>query len=237
MHVNGNRFVLAEVDGPIDSFSPTMGIAAVRRLGFDQFLFFNQRAKPGDYHYRIFNRDGSESQQCGNGALCVGRYVSSRLGCQSVTLHTRSHTIQVESYFGHSTAHLGVAQLMSDERHPFQGYRLAIYHIGNRHVVVPVSDVEAIDLQAIYLALSRRIAWPFNLEVYALSQGRVTVRIYENGVGETQACGSGLCCVAADIFNQHKTIQKIALTTRGGCSVVEQSNGGGLSLTALPERI
>lgn len=234
MHANGNRFMLMPVSEQMFNYRLLDLVALLHRLGLDQLLWFKPRCTVCTYDYRIFNADGSESEQCGNGALCVGYYLSRQLGLDTVTLLTYSQKIAVDCTKRQPVALIGPIQLISMSK---QLLGVAVYQVGNAHAVVQVKDVETVNLNALYHQIQSYMHIPINLEVYSFNCSMFRVRIFERGVGETLSCGSGLCCVAMDIFKKNKSLSKVCLVTSGGVSAVEKKEHGHVAFSAMPELI
>lgn len=234
MHANGNRFMLIPAGEQVSNSRWSDLIASLCRLGLDQLLWFKPRDAACAYDYRVFNADGSESEQCGNGALCVGYYLSRQLGVDAVTLLTYSQKILVDCAKRQPVALIGPIQPISMSRRLLG---IAVYQVGNAHAVVQVKDVESVNLNALYHQIQSYMDIPINLEVYSYNHSMFRVRIFERGVGETLSCGSGLCCVAMDVFAKNKSLSKVCLVTRGGVSTVEKKGHAYVAFSAMPELI
>lgn len=237
MHANGNRFMLMPVSERMFNYRLPDLVALLHQLGLDQLLWFKPRCAVYTYDYRIFNADGSESEQCGNGALCVGYYLSRQLGLDTVTLLTYSQKILVDCTKRQPVAVIGPIEPVSMSNRLIKALGSAVYQVGNTHVVIQVKDVEAVNLDALYHQIQSYMDIPINLEVYSFNYSMFRVRIFERGVGETLSCGSGLCCVAMDVFEKNKSLSKVCLVTRGGASTVEKKEHAHVALSAMPELI
>ena len=188
-------------------------------IGFDQAMVLEPPRSPGtDYYYRIFNADGSESEQCGNGVRCLAEALRRR-GAGS------NGVIQLESLAGHMEARLiapgisavdmGEPQFTPESVHfdvagqagpkyfidlPQQRVEFAIASMGNPHAVLDVADVASAPVAAVGAALEphprflRRVNVGFRQTV---SRNYIRLRVFERGVGETRACGTGACAAAA----------------------------------------
>jgi diaminopimelate epimerase len=213
MHGLGNDFVLMRGDdAPLPSPERIRLLADRHRgIGFDQLLWLEAPKRAGDdIHYRIFNTDGSEAEQCGNGARCIARLVA-RPGQQDLRL-------------GHGTGSVG-ARLESDGMVsvemavpefrpalvPFKAqdqalrYELAVgadtlevgvVSMGNPHAVLQVTDVESAPVQRLGPLLEQHERFSNRANIgfmQVLAPNRVRLRVFERGVGETAACGTGAC--------------------------------------------
>lgn len=183
-------------------------------IGFDQLLLVEKPRNPlADFFYRIFNADGSEIAQCGNGARCFAHFVYKRR-------LTRKKTITVETIQGLLTLQIAVNGLVTvnmgipkfePSAVPFICEQAAeLYHlkvggnelklttlaIGNPHAVIHVEDITGIAIDDIGRALNCHPQFPEGVNVgfmQVLAPNNIRLRVYERGTGETLACGSGAC--------------------------------------------
>jgi diaminopimelate epimerase len=187
-----------------------------RGVGFDQLLLVDSEhhADGGDATYRIFNADGGEVEQCGNGVRCLARYLAPRLGSE-LKLVSPSGTIaaHVESP-DRVSVDLGVPNFRPDAL-PFavaaeqDRYRLEVaggsiefgaVSMGNPHAVIAVDSVATAPVDRLGPALQRHPAFPRSVNVgfmERLDARRIRLRVYERGVGETLACGTGAAAAVA----------------------------------------
>lgn len=221
MHGLGNDFVV--VDATVEAFRPTPEQArwlADRRLGVgcDQILVVEPpSAVHLDFDYRIFNADGSESGQCGNGARCLAKFIRQRGLSNKPTLRVRTSTGELALEHrpnGMVRVNMGVPRL-DPSKVPFTAtarvprYTLTLERgallevgavsIGNPHAVIPVADVAVAPVAELGAAVQRHPAFPESANVgflQVLDSTRAKLRVFERGVGETPACGSGACAAA-----------------------------------------
>ncbi len=221
MHGLGNDFVV--LDATQSPFRPTPEQArwlADRRLGVgcDQILVVEPpSAAHLDFDYRIFNADGSESGQCGNGARCLAKFIRRRglSGKSTLRVRTCSGELMLEHRpDGMVRVDMGVPRL-DPKMVPFTAaarsprYTLTLdggslleigaASIGNPHVVIPVQDVAVAPVAELGAAVQRHPAFPESANVgflQVLDSARAKLRVFERGVGETPACGSGACAAA-----------------------------------------
>ncbi|TLZ04230.1 MAG: diaminopimelate epimerase [Gammaproteobacteria bacterium] len=240
MHGVGNDFVV--FDAPADESLLAPGL--LRRLGerrtgigFDQALVLERPRREGTaVFYRIFNRDGDEVEQCGNGARCVAALLKQRglAPGGSLTLDSPSGVVQARIDGG-----LGVSVDMGvpdfDPRSlPFDAPReadsyplevagrslaIAAVSIGNPHAVLTVPDVETAPVATLGPAIERhpRFAKRVNagfLEI--ISPAEVRLRVYERGVGETLSCGTGACAAVAVGRRRRLLDREVLVRVRGG---------------------
>lgn len=212
----GNDFVVLDATAaPITLDAATARHIADRRFGVgcDQILIVEPpRSAGADFAYRILNADGSESGQCGNGARCFVRYVreTGLTDKRRVVVDIRDGRMTLEALDDDTfSVALGVPEF-EPVRIPLSGftragtYRLddvagrpldfAAVALGNPHAVIRVPDVAHADVENIGPALERHPAFPARVNVgfcEIVARDHVRLRVFERGVGETLACGSG----------------------------------------------
>ena len=192
-----------------------------------------------DVTMRIFNADGSEAETCGNGIRCVARYVAStdpdkrRLSVQTlagpmVTNLVRSERAEaVEVNMGVprlERAHIGMrgpSGRVLDELIGAAGesLRVSAVSMGNPHCVIFTERaLESVDLQVLAEAIHKTDLFTAgaNVEVAHLSGGKIAMRVWERGVGETWACGSGACAVAVVAILSGRASSPLSVAMRGG---------------------
>lgn len=223
MHGAGNDFMV--VRWPTDVALPdaaTIRHWADRRrgVGFDQLLVLYDAAAPGaDAAYRIFNADGGEVEQCGNGARCLAQFVATALGRRSIRLASPSGVVEARLLGGGDVSvSLGEprfapsADFLAGEAEAAR-YRLRIggqdvefgaVSLGNPHAVVAVDSVETAPVGILGQAFQLEPAFPKGVNVgfmEVVDEARIRLRVFERGVGETLACGTG--AAAAAVVGRH----------------------------------
>ncbi|ADW75831.1 MULTISPECIES: diaminopimelate epimerase [Rahnella] len=240
MHGLGNDFMVVDAVTQNVYFSPEL----IRRLsdrhrgvGFDQLLVVEPPYDPElDFHYRIFNADGSEVAQCGNGARCFARFVrikgltnkrdirvSTQTGRMVLTV-TEDEEVQVnmgEPVFEPQQVPFRAAKpektyiLRAEERTVFCG----VVSMGNPHCVLQVDDVLTAEVEVLGPMLESHDRFPERVNVgfmQILSPESVKLRVYERGAGETQACGSGACAAVAVGIQQGLLAEEVQVELPGG---------------------
>nr|WP_196140134.1 diaminopimelate epimerase [Aliikangiella sp. G2MR2-5] len=240
MHGLGNDFMV--VDGVSQQIYFTEG--QIRKLsdrnrgiGFDQLLLIETPMQPDvDFHYRIFNADGTEVEQCGNGARCLGRFVR-QMGL------TWKHKIRISTIKGIMNLQLmrnglvsvdmGVPELEPAKIPMQQPERQLSYQVdvegqvlefgavsmGNPHCVIRVDDVASTDVDKIGGYLTEHELFPQGANIgfmQVVADDEIRLRVYERGVGETQACGTGACASAVVGRMLHQMQQKVRVYLPGG---------------------
>jgi diaminopimelate epimerase len=219
MHGLGNDFIVFEApDESVVPDSATMRRLGDRRtgIGFDQALVLMPPRRAGtDVFYRIFNTDGSEVQQCGNGARCIGALVARKLERQEVAMDSPGGLVRARvANDGLVTLDMGVPNF-DPAALPFEATREAdIYPLrvgeselrigavsmGNPHAVMQVHSVRDAPVDTIGPAVENHSRFPERTNVGFLevvNRNHVRLRVFERGVGETQACGTGACAAVA----------------------------------------
>ncbi|WPL17855.1 Diaminopimelate epimerase [Thiorhodovibrio winogradskyi] len=217
MHGLGNDFVV------IDAINQQVAMTAelTRRLadrrrgvGCDQLLLVEPPKTPTtDFHYRIFNADGSEVGQCGNGARCFARFVHDKGLTDERRLQVGTKSGLLELYLlddGQVRVDMGLPRFepraipfLTDQRAPaynhgtgLQSRRIGVVSMGNPHVVVPVDDLASAPVTTLGPEIENSPLFPQRTNVgfmQVFDDEHIGLRVWERGAGETQACGSGAC--------------------------------------------
>jgi len=240
MHGLGNDFVVVDGTTRPLSLSPDQLRRIADRhfgVGCDQVLQIEPPREPDtDFYYRIFNADGGEVEQCGNGARCFMRYVRDRgLSTKNeIRVGTRSGVIvpRLEDD-GRVTVDMGVPEFEPD-RIPFDAprrdltYRLEVdsrrvevsaLSLGNPHAVQIVPDIERAPVATEGPLIERHPRFPHRVNagyLQVVSRRRILLRVYERGAGETLACGSGACAAVVAGITRDLLDHEVTVATRGG---------------------
>ena len=245
MHGLGNDFVV--LDAVRQSIRLTTDIVkriADRNLGIgcDQVLVIEPpEDKNIDFNYRIFNCDGSEVEQCGNGARCIGRYISDQQlsGKKTVRIKTKNRIMEIHSNSKNMiTANMGAPSfiptdipLLSDQRSDLYNidikngnYQMAALSVGNPHAVLQVDKIDQADVEKIGPLVQEHSLFPESVNVgfmQVIDRQKLALRVYERGVGETQACGSGACAAAVAAIQQGLVENIVEIQLLGGKLTIE----------------
>ena len=240
MHGLGNDFVVLDATARSLQLSAAQLRSIADRhfgVGCDQILQVDPpRASGTDFYYRIFNADGGEVEQCGNGARCFLRYVRDKglTAKTEVRVGTRAGVIvpRLEAD-GQVTVDMGVP-VFDPPRIPFdaseraltynldvQGKLLVISVIsmGNPHAVQIVADVDNAPVASEGALIERHARFPERVNAgYAqvLDRAHIRLRVYERGAGETLSCGTGACAAAVAGIMRGLLDARVRVTTRGG---------------------
>jgi len=252
MHGLGNDFVVMNnLDGDISLSVEEIRKLADRRfgIGFDQLLMVESAiSKEADFRYVIFNADGSEVNQCGNGARCFALYIQKNNLSYKNTLTVETNagllklninsndTVQVDMgvpNFEPSKIPLNYNQISSE--YLVEGYEVGSLSIGNPHAILIQDKIN--NVEKIGLKIQSSILFPEGVNVgfmKVLNREEIELRVFERGVGETLACGSGAC--AAVIYGLRKEIldSKVTVHLNGGDAIVD-FNGDRVFLTGPGE--
>ncbi|MFQ3176184.1 MAG: diaminopimelate epimerase [Psychromonas sp.] len=235
MHGLGNDFmVIDNVTQNVFLSKDTISRLADRNfgIGFDQLLMIEPPYDPElDFHYRIFNADGSEVEQCGNGARCFARFVKMKGLTQKrvINVSTAKGKIQLKiEHDGNITVDMG-KPILEPAKVPFEAQKeektyilrvedhtvlCGVVSVGNPHCVVLVDDIDSAPVETLGPLLENHERFPNKVNVGFLeikSRDHARLRVWERGVGETLACGTGACAAAVvgqlqDKLNTHCTI-------------------------------
>lgn len=236
MHALGNDFMVLDGVHQKITFTPKQMAALADRhmgVGFDQCLIIESSHDPNvDFFYRIYNADGSEVGQCGNGARCLARFIQyCQLSHQKTfTVATKTTRMSLQIHDDQTvTVDLGRPRwnmsapnsLPPLEQIELNHHTYAFYEIdlGNPHAVILTDDVEHAPVQTIGQQLSTHTFFPHQCNIgfmQILNPNHIQCRIYERGCGETRACGSGAVAAAAIGSLMHGLAKKITVTLPGG---------------------
>ncbi|MFZ5555597.1 MAG: diaminopimelate epimerase [Pseudomonadota bacterium] len=206
-------------------------------VGCDQVLLVEPPSRPDvDFKYRIFNADGGEVEQCGNGARCFVRFVRERgmTDKREIRVETLSGVIapRLEDN-GEVTVDMGVPRFEPREV-PFDAPACALTYLlevggatreisalsmGNPHAVQVVADVDSAPVATEGPLIERHPRFPQRVNagyLQVLDRGRIRLRVFERGAGETLACGTGACAAVVAGIQRGLLDATVAVETRGG---------------------
>lgn len=236
----GNDFVVLDaVSHPVELTREQVRRIADRHFGVgcDQLLLVERPRDPGtDFYYRIYNADGDEVEQCGNGARCFVRYVHDRglTDKREIRVGTRAGIIvpRLEAD-GQVTVDMGPPEF-EPSRVPFLAPRRALTYeldvagatcevsvlsMGNPHAVQVVADVDDAPVATQGPLIERHERFPARVNagyMQVIDRGRIRLRVYERGAGETLACGTGACAAVVAGITRGLLDESVAVDTRGG---------------------
>ena len=231
-------------------------------IGFDQLLLIEPPSRPdADFDYRIFNSDGGEVEHCGNGARCFAKFVTDReLTTKPViTVNTSRGLIELTlTETGLVRVNMGQPALdpttlpyqgppEPDQTHtvvletPNGARSFGLISMGNPHAVTVVDSVDATAVSDIGRAIQNSPQFPDSVNVgfmEIISPTEIRLRVFERGVGETLACGTGACAAMAYGHLLGQLDQDVIVATRGGNLQIEwQGEGYDLMMTGPAESV
>ena len=217
MHGLGNDFVVIDaINQDIQLSSEQIRSISDRNrgIGCDQLLLVEAPADESVlFSYRIFNADGQEVEQCGNGARCFARFVHEQKLTQETTIPVATNSGNIILSLEQDnlvTVNMGIPEFIP-ERIPFQADAVAMHYslevndqlldigvvsMGNPHAVSQVDDVDNAPLSILGPVIESHPRFPNRVNagfMQVIDQNMIKLRVYERGVGETQACGTGAC--------------------------------------------
>jgi len=245
----GNDFVV--IDATKTPFA--LSTAQLRRLadrrfgvGCDQVLVVEPSPRAGvDFRYRIFNADGGEVEHCGNGARCFVRFVRDRGLTQKREIRVEIKTGIIVPRLeddGEVTVDMG-APIFDFARVPFETDRpglvqslelggetleVMVLSMGNPHAVQLVADVDSAPVTTQGPKLEHHPRFPRRVNagyMQVVDRGRIRLRVWERGVGETLACGTGACAAAVAGISRGLLDAAVRVEARGGALTVRWSGG------------
>jgi diaminopimelate epimerase len=258
MHGLGNDFVV--LDAINQTFVPTPAQArwlADRHFGVgcDQLLVVERPTTPGvDFRYRIFNADGGEVEQCGNGARCFVRFVHEQglTDKREIRVETRCGIIvpKLEAD-GQVTVDMGAPRFAPADI-PFDGgseaieqpldvagtqVDISVVSMGNPHAVQVVADVDAAPVATSGPLIEGHPRFPRRVNagfMQVVDRHAIRLRVYERGAGETLACGTGACAAVVAGIRRGLLDSPVRVTTRGGDLSIAWAGGDAAVLMTGP---
>ena len=250
MHGLGNDFMVVDLISQ-RAYLDTLTIQRLANrhfgVGFDQLLIVEPPDIPSaDFKYRIFNADGSEVEQCGNGVRCFAKFVHDRqlTAKTKIKVQTKSGIVVPElGANGWVRVNMGYPKFLPQEI-PFVadapeslydidlagGEKLTIdvVNMGNPHAVTIVPDVIAADVARIGPQVESHARFPARVNagfMQIIDDKHARLRVFERGVGETLACGTGACAAAVSGMRRGLLSSKVEIELAGGKLQIEWKEG------------
>src|SRR3989338_6485148 len=257
MHGTGNDFVVIDGVRQHISLSPEqLRLLADRHFGVgcDQILLVEKsRHEEADFRYRIFNADGGEVEQCGNGARCFVRFVHEQglTPKREIVVETGSGLISPRlEDDGRVTVNMG-APVFDPERIPFAGLgavsepldvagetlEISALSMGNPHAVQVVADVEHAPVEKLGPLIEHHPRFPKRVNagfMQIMDRSHSRLRIYERGSGETLSCGTGACAAVVAGIRRGLLDSPVSVATRGGVLTIAWDGDGAPVLMTGP---
>ena len=254
----GNDFVVIDATSqPIELTTEQVRYLADRRFGVgcDQVLLVEPpRQADVDFTYRIFNADGGEVEQCGNGARCFARYVRdhglTRKKDIAVATHAGLICLHVEAD-GQITVDMGIPQFEPEvipfeaearaETYPLQlastEVDVSVLSMGNPHAVLRVEEVENAPVDSLGPEIEAHPRFPRRVNVgfmQIVDRQHIKLRVYERGAGETLACGTGACAAVVVGRQRGWLDDKVTVSLPGGNLKIQWSGEGQVVMMTGP---
>lgn len=245
MHGLGNDFIVIDaINQAITLSSEQIRFLADRHFGVgcDQLLMVEKPIKNNaDFKYRIFNADGGEVAQCGNGARCFARFVRDKKlsNKDQITVDTDAGQLLLR-FDGEElvTVNMGIPRHAPEQIPLLMDAEASVYSValnneavefyavsmGNPHAVIRVQDVTKAPLETLGAQLERHTIFPQRVNVGFMqiqSRQQIKLRVYERGAAETLACGSGACAAVVAGIEQGFLDNKVCVNLPGGELTIE----------------
>jgi diaminopimelate epimerase len=250
MHGCGNDFVV------LDLITQRLALRdrhvrklADRRFGIgcDQVLVVEPPGRPDvDFRYRIFNADGGEVEQCGNGARCFARYVRDKrlTGKDRIRVETKAGVIELQITRNKQVeVDMGVP-ILEPERIPFDAptraltypldvdgdaHEIGAVSMGNPHAVLLVDDVDRAPVATLGPRIENHPRFPKRVNagfMQVVNRGEIKLRVFERGAGETLACGTGACAAVVSGRLRGLLDQHVQVLLPGGILTIDWPGEG-----------
>jgi diaminopimelate epimerase len=250
MHGLGNDFVVFDGVSQTVALTPEQCRRIADRhfgVGCDQILLVEKPTRDDvDFRYRIFNADGGEVEQCGNGARCFVRFVHDKglTAKSAIRVETASGVIEPRLLDnGLVTVDMGAPRFAPAEI-PFAAeaealtyplkvgqhvIEIAALSMGNPHAVLKVNDLDSAPVDILGAAIESHQRFPQRVNagfMQVLTPHDIRLRVYERGAGETLACGTGACAAAVAGIRQGWLQSPVSVHTKGGDLVIAWAGKG-----------
>lgn len=261
MHGLGNDFIV--LDGVRQSvrLSPKQIRRIANRhtgIGFDQLLIVEPPTKSNvDFNYRIFNSDGGEVEQCGNGARCIALFVreAKLSGKSRLLVQTMNRLMELTTKDkGEVTVDMGLPLFQAADV-PFiakqdenfhdlelngKSVKISVISMGNPHAVLWVDSVDQAPVSSLGPQIAAHPCFPNGVNVnfaQIVDRSTIKLRVFERGVGETKACGSGACATAAVAITQGRVDSPVKIELSGGQLTIQWLGGNNSLMMSGPAEI
>jgi diaminopimelate epimerase len=249
MHGAGNDFVVLDGIRQLLALTPEkLRFIADRHFGIgcDQILLVEKSQRhDADFRYRIFNADGGEVEQCGNGARCFVRFVHEKklTGKKEIVVETKSGLISPKlEDDGRVTVNMG-APVFEAARIPFVSdsdeitqtldvaglaVQMTAVSMGNPHAVQVVEDVDSAPVLQQGPLIENHARFPKRVNagfMQVLDRAHIRLRVYERGAGETLSCGTGACAAVVSGIRRGLLDDTVHVATRGGALTITWNGG------------
>ena len=250
MHGLGNDFVVIDaLSQPVALTPAQLRFIADRHFGIgcDQILLVEAPTVPGvDFRYRIYNADGGEVEQCGNGVRCFARFVLDKhlTTRHDISVETEAGIISTQvGANGLITVNMGVPQFAPADI-PFiadtqalaytldvagQHVNIGAVSMGNPHAIMQVDNVDTAPVATLGPQIEQHARFPRRVNagfMQIIDRSHIRLRVYERGVGETRACGTGACAAVAVGRQQGLLDETVTVDLPGGTLLIRWAEEG-----------
>jgi diaminopimelate epimerase len=250
MHGAGNDFVVLDgVHQNIELSPEQLRLLADRHFGVgcDQILLVEKAVnKEADFRYRIFNADGSEVEQCGNGARCFLKFVHDQklTAKREIVVETKSGLISPRlEQDGRVTVNMG-APIFEPALIPFEGgsgavseplvvagesLNISALSMGNPHAIQVVDDIESAPVEKLGPLIEHHPRFPKRVNagfMQVMDRHSLRLRVHERGAGETLSCGTGACAAVVAGIRRGLLDSPVSVATRGGVLTIAWGGEG-----------
>lgn len=250
MHGLGNDFVMLDAITQRVKLSPEKVRQIADRhtgIGCDQLLLVEAPRNPEvDFRYRIYNSDGSEVENCGNGSRCFARFVRERrlTSKEKILVETAAGILELNVQAGDQVRVDMGAPILEPQQVPFEAdiqaesyplevdgevYTVGAVSMGNPHAVLLVEDVNTAPVETLGPAIECHPRFPAKVNVGFLQiedRGSARLRVFERGVGETRACGTGACAAMVAARLRKLVDEEVQITLPGGTLTIRWPGPG-----------
>jgi diaminopimelate epimerase len=243
----GNDFVVVR-GAPVPDADAIVRLANRETgVGFDQLLWLDEPQDPEtDIFYRVFNADGGEVEQCGNGARCIARYIAGdsqdlervwKLGYPGGVVDARLQANgDVAVNMGEPDFAPASLPFTADAESDIyevsvagEPVQLSVVSMGNPHAVIEVEDIDNAPVERLGPLLERHERFPNRANIgfmQVVGQDEIRLRVFERGVGETSACGTGACAAVAVGRRAGRLGDEVVVNVPGGVLKVRWAGVG-----------
>ena len=249
MHGLGNDFVVIDaITQAIDLTSEQIMAISDRHLGVgcDQLLLVEKpTTDQAEFRYRIYNSDGGEVEQCGNGARCFALFVRQQglTTSNTIPVETTGGLIELRIEDDQVVVNMGIPDfrpqslpfLVDNQAETYNlmvngaEYAIGAVSMGNPHAVMPVEDVDTADIETLGKEIESHPQFPNRVNagfMQVVKRDEIRLRVYERGAGETRACGTGACAAVAVGRSLGLLDERVTVHLPGGDLIIEWPGEG-----------
>lgn len=245
MHGAGNDFVLLDLRDQDFVMHAEIAIRLADRrtgIGCDQFIVLKATSETDCLlEYEVWNVDGRKSQQCGNGVRCIGLYLRSTGEAREAEFCIQGPVSKIslqDRGNGQFRVNMGrprfdaekVPITLSSHQNSYeldiagQAMKLGAVSMGNPHALLEVSAINKVDVESLGAQIGTHVVFPEGCNVgfaQVIDRKNIRLRVFERGVGETRACGSGACAAVVILRNIGKLDEEVLVNQTGGTLIIE----------------